>query len=61
MILTTWLLLLLEPTSDAVICKKTLDSKDIDVLRYAIDNDYWYTMFIGKLFTKRVKKKIDSP
>jgi transmembrane 9 superfamily protein 3 len=28
-------------------CKKTLDAKDVDVLRYAVDNQYWYTMFIG--------------
>ncbi|KAI8881538.1 hypothetical protein K501DRAFT_222737 [Backusella circina FSU 941] len=39
----------LQPITDAVICKKTLDTKDIDVLRYAIDNDYWYTMFIDNL------------
>lgn len=24
-----------------------MDAKDIDVLRYAVDNQYWYTMFIG--------------
>ncbi|CAO3657289.1 unnamed protein product [Mucor hiemalis] len=30
-------------------CKKTLDAKDIDVLRYAVDNQYWYTMFIDDL------------
>ncbi|KAI7901106.1 uncharacterized protein BX663DRAFT_457194 [Cokeromyces recurvatus] len=30
-------------------CKKVLDAKDIDVLRYAVDNQYWYTMFIDDL------------
>lgn len=30
-------------------CPKTLDSKDIEVLRYAVDNQYWYTMFIDDL------------
>ncbi|KAG2201812.1 hypothetical protein INT47_004369 [Mucor saturninus] len=32
-----------------IYCKKTLDAKDVDVLRYAVDNQYWYTMFIDDL------------
>lgn len=38
-------------------CEKTLDEKDIDVLRYAVDNQYWYTMFIGKIDFACPKKK----
>ncbi|KAI8091041.1 uncharacterized protein B0P05DRAFT_485514 [Gilbertella persicaria] len=30
-------------------CTKVLDAKDIDVLRYAVDNQYWYTMFVDDL------------
>lgn len=34
-------------------CEKLLASKDIEVLRYAVDNQYWYTMFIGKEKNKK--------
>lgn len=38
----------IETEANQLYCKETLDSKDVDVLRYAVDNQYWYTMFIGK-------------
>ncbi|KAI8981873.1 hypothetical protein BDF20DRAFT_936952 [Mycotypha africana] len=39
----------LETQNHATYCTKTLNAEDIDVLRYAIDNQYWYTMFIDDL------------
>ncbi|KAG1514805.1 hypothetical protein G6F52_009831 [Rhizopus delemar] len=35
--------------SNKMYCEKMLASKDIEVLRYAVDNQYWYTMFIDDL------------
>ncbi|KAI8641398.1 hypothetical protein BD408DRAFT_346224 [Parasitella parasitica] len=39
----------LKTEANQLYCKETLDAKDIDVLRYAVDNQYWYTMFIDDL------------
>ncbi|CEG68096.1 hypothetical protein RMATCC62417_04418 [Rhizopus microsporus] len=35
--------------ADKAYCKQELEPKDVDVLRYAVDNQYWYTMFIDDL------------
>ncbi|KAI8330931.1 Endomembrane protein 70-domain-containing protein [Blakeslea trispora] len=35
--------------ANKVYCKKTLNTQEIDVLRYAVDNQYWYTMFVDNL------------
>ncbi|KAI8982524.1 hypothetical protein BDB01DRAFT_792935 [Pilobolus umbonatus] len=39
----------LNTESNKEICTKSLDTKDVDVLHYAIDNQYWYTMFVDDL------------
>ncbi|PHZ10362.1 transmembrane protein TM9SF3 [Rhizopus microsporus ATCC 52813] len=35
--------------ADKAYCEQELEPKDVDVLRYAVDNQYWYTMFIDDL------------
>ena len=33
---------------NATICEKELTAKDINLFRYAVVNNYWYQMFLGK-------------
>lgn len=35
------------PAKNEPICKATLHTRDMDLFRYAIANNYWYQMFIG--------------
>ncbi|ORY90520.1 hypothetical protein BCR43DRAFT_567041 [Syncephalastrum racemosum] len=39
----------LETVTHAPICRSTFDSENIRVMRYALDNDYWFTMFVDDL------------
>lgn len=44
------LLKILEETSTTTFCKKQLNEEDYQAFAYAIQNKYWYQMYIGKKF-----------
>jgi hypothetical protein len=39
------------PVNNQPFCKKVLDHDSIELLRYAVHSQYWYTMFVGKRTT----------